>query len=336
MQNQIFASLRDADRDTIALPAPAHTTHVPAPEAIGLLIDMINAGGPHESEYPFLDALMENLYQMKLAGSLDAHTLDFLQSLFHEEFLAETLHGYVYRKPLGYTGDFRLIDMIYTHHRSGHKSYERWDRYFHHNTATGAVRNRKDFFKQQLLQKIGSRKKPLHLLNVASGPARDLYELYAMINPDMLVTTCVDIDAEAIAFASELCGPFAAQVRFHQKNILRFSSAEKYDVIWSAGLFDYFDDRLFVLALKRLLTMLRPGGEILIGNFSEYNPSRGYMELFGEWFLIHRSPEQLISLSLQAGVQPELITVEQEPLGINLFLKIKSPVPADQATLCMN
>lgn len=336
MQNQSFASLRDADRDAIVLPAPAHTRSATSSDAIGLLADMLNAGGPLESEYPLLDILMENLYRMRSTGDLDTTALTFLQDLFPDEFLAETIHGYVYRKPLGYAGDFRLIDMIYTHHQSSHKAYERWDRYFHYNAATGAVRNRKDFFKQQLLHRIGGRKTPLHLLNVASGPARDLYELYARVNPDMLVTTCVDIDADAIAFASELCGPYAEQINFHQKNILRFSSAEKYDVIWSAGLFDYFEDRLFVMALKRLLTMLRPGGEILIGNFSEQNPSRGYMELFGEWFLIHRSREKLISLSLQAGVRRELITVEQEPLGINLFLKIKSPVPADQATLCMN
>lgn len=336
MQNQSFASLRDADRDTIVLTAPAHSRRLTSSDAVRLLRDMVTAGGPQESEYPLLDGLMKNLYQMKLAGQLDTAVLKFVQGLFPDEFLAETIHGYVYRKPLGYAGDFRLIDMIYTHHQSSHKAYERWDRYFHYNIATGAVRNRKDFFKQQLLHKIDGRKNPLHLLNVASGPARDLYELYSRVEPEMLVTTCVDIDADAIAFASGLCSPYAEQINFHQKNILRFSSAEKYDVIWSAGLFDYFEDRLFVMALKRLLTMLRPGGEILIGNFSEHNPSRGYMELFGEWFLIHRSREKLVSLSLQAGVQRELITVEQEPLGINLFLKIKSPVPAEQATLCMN
>lgn len=70
---------------------------------------MLAAGGPQESEYPLLDALMNNLYQMKLAGQLDSTTLTFLQGLFHDEFRAETIHGYVYRKPLDYAGDFRLI-----------------------------------------------------------------------------------------------------------------------------------------------------------------------------------------------------------------------------------
>jgi SAM-dependent methyltransferase len=336
MKNHDFASLRDADQDTFVLTAPARTFQALSSDSVRLLRNMVDAGGPEENEYALLDMLMARLYRMKQSGQLAETELAYLQSVFHDDFLANSIHGYVYRKPLGYAGDFRLIDMIYTYHTFGHETYEKWDQYFHYHAATEAVRNRKEFFKQQLLGKLDTRKAPLHLLNVASGPARDLYELYTKIDPDKLVTTCVDIDANAIAFATDLCSPYAEQINFHQKNILRFSTAEKYDVIWSAGLFDYFEDRLFIMALKRLLTFLKPGGEILIGNFSQDNPSRGYMELFGEWFLIHRSPETLIDLTLQAGVQPEHISVEQEPLGINLFLKIQSPVPAAQASLCMN
>ena len=334
MKNQHLAPPRGADHYTIA---PIETTCVmQQSDAVRLLRGLVAAGGPREAEYPLVDALMQQLFRMQQAHLLGEKELAGLQSIFDEEFLANTIHGYVYRKPLGYAGDFRLIDMIYTYHLFADGGYEGWDRYFHYHAATRAVRNRKAFFKQQMLGKLVSPKAPLHLLNVASGPARDLYELYSAIDPDMLVTTCVDIDADAIAFAADLCGSYAEQIIFQQRNILRFASAEKYDVIWSAGLFDYFEDRVFVMALKRLLTFLKPGGEILIGNFSEDNPTRGYMELFGEWFLIHRSREKLINLSLQAGVQPEHISVEQEPLGIYLFLKIQSPVPAALAGLCMN
>lgn len=89
MYNQSFASLRDADRDTIVLTAPAHTRCSPKSYAIGVPRDMVTAGGPQESEYPLLDALMDDLYQMKQAGQLDTAALSFLKSLFHDEFLAE-------------------------------------------------------------------------------------------------------------------------------------------------------------------------------------------------------------------------------------------------------
>ncbi|MCE7065280.1 class I SAM-dependent methyltransferase [Dyadobacter sp. CY326] len=304
--------------------------------AISMLYRMVSNGGPEEHDYPAIDELMQQLYRMKQNGLIGQRETAFLQSIFEDEFLRNTIHGYVLRKPLGYAGDYALIDMIYTYDSFGHPAYQNWDRYFHYHAATQAVRNRKAFFKSKLLEKLEGRKSPLNLLNVASGPARDLFELYQMVDPAMLNTTCVDIDADAVAFASELCRPFENQIHFRRQNVLRFSGAEKYDVIWSAGLFDYFEDRVFILALKRLLTFLQPGGEILIGNFSENNPTRGYMEIFGEWVLIHRSVEELKRLSIEAGVHSENITVEQEPLGINLFLKIRSAIPAGQSSLCMN
>ncbi|MCE7062214.1 class I SAM-dependent methyltransferase [Dyadobacter sp. CY343] len=330
-----FASPAVAERETYVSMQQTKGPVIQS-QSISLLHEMVARGGPEPAEYPLLDQLMQQLYRMQQNGYISESQTAFLQSIFDEGFLANTIHGYVYRKPLGYAGDYALIDMIYTYDSFGHPGFEKWDRYFHDQAATQAVRNRKDFFKQNILEKLKGRNGVLNLLNVASGPARDLFELYQTIDPEMLKATCVDIDSRAVAFAGDLCKAYESQISFRQKNILRFSSAEKYDVIWSAGLFDYFEDKIFVIAIKRLLTFLKPGGEILIGNFSENNPSRGYMEIFGEWLLIHRSAEELTRLSMEAGVHPANISVEQEPLGINLFLRIRSAIPAEQAALCMN
>jgi hypothetical protein len=54
----------------------------------------------------------------------------------------------------------------------------------------------------------------------------------------------VELDAGAIAYANELLGPGTATVRFYQKNALRFHAPQSYDLIWSAGLFDYLSDSL--------------------------------------------------------------------------------------------
>jgi hypothetical protein len=71
--------------------------------------------------------------------------------------------------------------------------------------------------------------------------------------------------------------------------------------------------------------MIKPGGEVVIGNFNEdNNPSRPFMELFGEWYLIHRNPTKLKELAIQAGANLKNITVEQEAEGVNLFLRVKS------------
>ncbi len=132
------------------------------------------------------------------------------------------------------------------------------------------------------------------------------------------------MDAEAIKHAKRLNKDYLKSIEFINKNIFRFNTDNKYDLIWSAGLFDYFDDKAFILLLSRFRKWLKPGGEIIIGNFNEnHNPSRVFMELFGEWYLNHRTEEQLINLAIDAGFKKEKIKVEREPENVNLFLRIK-------------
>jgi hypothetical protein len=72
----------------------------------------------------------------------------------------------------------------------------------------------------------------------------------------------------------------------------------------------------------RLLPALAQGGELVIGNFSDCNPSRTYMELLGDWYLHHRSDEDLRLLAHQAGVPGSHVRIGCERLKVNLFLHI--------------
>ncbi|TMI79004.1 MAG: methyltransferase domain-containing protein [Bacteroidetes bacterium] len=189
--------------------------------------------------------------------------------------------------------------------------------------AVEAVRNRKQFFKKLIHSKLREHK-TMRLLNIASGPARDLKEIYDEINPERLQTTCVEMDANAIEYAKNLCGNYLLQIEFINQNIFKFSSNEKFDLIWSAGLFDYFNDKIFIQLTKRLRGYLNQNGEMVIGNFSRNNPHRTYMEIFGEWFLNHRNVDELLGLAIQAGVDKSKITVNEEPLGVNLFLRMNN------------
>jgi extracellular factor (EF) 3-hydroxypalmitic acid methyl ester biosynthesis protein len=283
---------------------------------------LLEKGGPDVTDYTKLDQTMATLYAGWQSGLISQQELDDLKRVFNASYLEATIHGHGYCKPFGYAGDFLLIDKIYTHHHTRLSRYKKWDRYFHYCEATEAVRNRKEYFKRLMLAKLSKAGTPLRLLDVASGPARDVKELYQKIDPKTLLTTCVDVDSRAIDYATGLCQAHAESIRFVHKNILRFAAKEKFDVIWSAGLFDYFEDKVFVTAIRKFLTWLKPGGEIIVGNFSEDNSSRGYMEMFGEWILIHRSKEELMRLARVAGAKEENIRVDQEPLGVNLFLRI--------------
>ena len=113
---------------------------------------------------------------------------------------------------------------------------------------------------------------------------------------------------------------------FHHKNALRFQTSGKFELIWSSGLFDYLNDKTAKLLVRRLFTMLSEGGTLVIGNFSAVNPSRAYMEIIGQWFLIHRDAENLRSLC--SGIQSDTaeVSVFSDETGVNLFLRVsKSP-----------
>ncbi|HOX99406.1 MAG TPA: hypothetical protein PLJ49_09425, partial [Smithella sp.] len=114
---------------------------------------------------------------------------------------------------------------------------------------------------------------------------------------------------------------FLSNLEFHRDNAFKFRPSRQYDLIWSAGLFDYLDEKTFKMLLTKQLAFLKEGGEMVIGNFSLNNPTRDYME-FGNWFLHHRSPEELIQIACDCGIPEDTIDVKSEPLGVNLFLHI--------------
>ena len=130
------------------------------------------------------------------------------------------------------------------------------------------------------------------------------------------------IDKNAIHYASTLLKKHSDKVSFLNKNILRFSPDKKYDLVWSAGLFDYFNDEVFKKLLTRFLNHVKPGGEMIVGNFCTTNPDLLYMEIV-DWKLYHRNTEDLIRLALECGINREQISVEKEPEAVNLFIRIK-------------
>jgi len=279
--------------------------------------DLVDRGGPTPSEYAWLNTVLEEAHQ----GSRDGvgPQLKDLRWALGTALSPQTMQGFAFCKPHGYAGDFEIIDRIYVSHVTPVPQVRNWDVFFHEAPAACAVRNRKTYFKRLLSERHvrGS----LNVLNVASGPGRDMYEYLCAHGPDGVAFDCLEKDPAAIHHAEGLCAPFPGTVQFLRGDVLRFRPQRTYDLVWSAGLFDYFDDRIFKKMLLRLMGAVAPGGELVIGNFSEVNPSQAYMSLMS-WDLHHRSADHLRTLALECGTSAERVRIEWEPLRINLFLRI--------------
>jgi len=290
-------------------------------QSISFLQGVITKGGPETIEYDALNEAFNTVSSGVKSGALTKEYFESLQTGFDDSCQADTLHGHSRNKPFGYAGDFLIIDKIYREQVTADDRFSKWDIFWNNHAACKAVRNRKEYFINTITGKLNAGR-PLHLLNVASGPARDLSELYKLIDPAQLFTLCIEADATAIKYASQLNKPNEKQIQFINKNIFRFDTDEQFDIIWSAGLFDYFTDAVFVRLTRKFMQWAKPGTEIIIGNFSDDNPSQQFMELVGDWFLHHRSAEQLTDLAIQAGADKNKVWVGSEPEGVNLFLHI--------------
>ena len=106
-------------------------------------------------------------------------------------------------------------------------------------------------------------------------------------------------------------------------NVFRYRNRDTHDIIWAAGLFDYLNDKAFVSLLRKFKEWLKEDGEVIVGNYNEaHNPSRDYMEILGDWHLIHRTESQLLALANKAGFGDAEIHVSRMPDNIILYLHI--------------
>jgi len=283
------------------------------------LMSFVERGGPEPGAYVELNDYYSSINSMLKEGKISRAQIRELWAACGEAFSEDTLQGFVYKKPHGYRGDYEIIDKIYMGWISPKKHLENWDKFFHWHTAFKAVLNRKEYFKNMLSEIDKSQVIEKAVLNIGSGPCRDIYE-YKREHPlSKIQFDCLDMDSKAIEYAKQMLN--GSDVTFFCKNAFRFRSEKKYDLIWSAGLFDYLDNEEFVFLLRSLMKMLTINGKMVIGNFSTSNPSRDCMELL-EWFLFHRDITGLTELARKAGADPDLISVESEATGVNLFLII--------------
>ncbi len=279
-------------------------------------------GGPRESQYEELNRFYHLFGQQRKQKIIsESEVVSIWHELSDVFCTQDTMQGYAVLKPHGYAGDFIIIERIYQRWLSPKEHLVNWDRFFHAQAAPRAILNRKQYF-IDILNALEKKDGQSDVLNIGCGPCQDVVEFLAQ-GKSRVFFECVDYDKNAIDYSYNKIkeNGFLSNIEFHRDNAFKFRPSRQYDLIWSAGLFDYLDEKTFKMLLTKQLGFLKEGGEMVIGNFSLNNPTRDYME-FGNWFLHHRSPEELIKIACDCGISEDNINVKSESLGVNLFLHI--------------
>ena len=241
-----------------------------------------------------------------------------------------------YNKPLGYAGDYAMMVMMYDMQPQGpdflsqciHMAGVR-------EAECGAARNRIRYIQEKIsMTQKANPGKTIKVLSVASGPAREVMNLVLDseklgIDLSTVEIHLLDQDKNSLAHAEETITKAIKQtyskitVKYINSSVgsilKREFKEEGYDLIYSAGLFDYLNDSTSRKCAQELYLKLSPGGNLVIGNFRE-GPNRFTMDIIMDWVLIYRTEDELKEMFKE--ISPAM-HIEAEPLTINLFAVFK-------------
>jgi extracellular factor (EF) 3-hydroxypalmitic acid methyl ester biosynthesis protein len=270
----------------------------------------------------------------------------------HAHYVKRQLHPLVlcspfmyrsYVKPLGYAGDYEMINMMVNDPFQGDSAYAKLlNCYFLRTPPVVAHRNRVACLLQMLREEACRRHsvhRPFKVLNVGCGPALEVQEFLATSELSNIAEfTLLDFNDETLDHVSTVLESLRARlnrsttIRCQEKSVVQLlKEAGKgpaqipsggYDMIYCAGLFDYLADSVCRRLMSALYAMLASDGMLLATNVFVINPSRQWMEYSVDWKLIYRDRTGMTNVR-PAQVPIGACAVESDPSGLNLFVKIR-------------
>ncbi len=198
----------------------------------------------------------------------DSQTADYFWGYAFKEifpyFMRSRFAERAYYKPSGYAGDFLMMEMIYANEPDGDGKLGRlMDQWCLESGAAKAVRGRRKFLKDQL-QRLCDERRDKHglirIMNLACGSNRELFDFLADCTyTERVSALCIDADPRALEYTADKVNVFShrASVRLMNDNVVRWALGRVrhniglQDIIYSAGLTDYLDDRICAALINR-------------------------------------------------------------------------------------
>jgi extracellular factor (EF) 3-hydroxypalmitic acid methyl ester biosynthesis protein len=209
-------------------------------------------------------------------------------------------------KPRGYAGDAVMMDFIYSGTPpEGTSAVGRGVFSATTRVSMGlSVLYRRQLLKSLIDDTVVTRDAG-RILSVASGHAREFEG--SLVGSPVFQGEVVVLDQDPLSCAEVARVHAGSPVKVVNEGVRELLSGHlaeslgSFDLVYSAGLYDYLPDGLARRLTARLLQMLRPGGRLVIANFVPGGSGRGYMELFMDWTLVLRNEAAMRDLSFAAG-----------------------------------
>lgn len=219
----------------------------------------------------------------------------------HKMVLEDPFTERAFTKPRGYAGDAVMLDYIYRPKKMALTEVGSAINFMTTGvTSAKSIIWRRDHLGTEIVKTVG-RTRNARILSVASGHLRELDVVRSMVEQRDFEIVALDQDGESLQEAVNSNPEFnITPVNRSISHLFKGRDDAKYDLIYSAGLFDYLPAKTASGLLDRLLGMLTPSGRLIVGNYTPENYGRGYMEGMMGWSLLYRSEAEL-----EAFLQPE-------------------------------
>jgi len=309
--------------------------------------------------------------ERELAAKLSPHTAATMNAMFehfeetvrqveedarpaHQLFARRQLHPLLlcspflhrcYVKPLGYAGDYEMVNMMLRSPYEGASLFAKVVNFwFLQQAPAEAHRNRIDYLVRQLVQvtaQAASQNRRARILNVACGPAQEVQRFLA----DHKISSHADISlldfneetlTNSRALMTDLKNKHQRSTTFHYikksvYNIVKESgktvkdaNQPKYDFVYCAGLFDYLSDQVCQHMMNVMYDWLAPGGLLVSTNVDASNPRRLTMDYVMAWHLIYRTGAELAAVK-PVSASPDDCRVIADMTGVNIYLEVTKP-----------
>lgn len=321
-------------------------------EQVQVQLDSQHANRKDKSISDFLEYLISMLSSQALELMDDfekeAALLEENEVSCHKVYAQRDLHPLImcapflhrtYVKPLGYAGDYEMVNMMLSNAYDGSTLFAKvinaFSRYI---GPVVAHRNRIDVLSLYLSKvafENSLERRRTKILNIGCGPA---IEVQRFLCNSPLANDCdfvlLDFNEETIKYTkSKVAGLIdkhdrRTEIVFVKRSVHELVKTSKgnlsglplgsFDFVYCAGLFDYLSDKTCSRLLNMFYQWVRPGGTVLATNVHKSNTSLFWMEHILEWHLIYRDDKSMLDLSPNQNASK----VFSDSTGQNIFLEI--------------
>jgi extracellular factor (EF) 3-hydroxypalmitic acid methyl ester biosynthesis protein len=268
----------------------------------------------------------------------------FCRRLLHPLTLCSPFIRRAFYKPLGYAGDYEMVNMMFRDPFEGKSLFAKMiNAYALQLPPVVGHRNRIRYLGENLEKeslRVVVRHRDARVFNMGCGPAQEIQRFLTEAElANHTHFTLVDFNQETLEYTARVLNDLKkrykrrGQIQMVERSVYQtlkgagrigdgeYAQCDQYDLIYCAGLLDYLSDQVCRQLMKIFYAMLLPGGLLIATNVDDH-PAKNQTECFLDWHLAHRNTDKMRSLAPQKAT-PENVFIKRDPSGVNVFMEVR-------------